>query len=461
MSVWRWHQPFMQLHPAHGLDGLQPLQPGDVELLPLEPTVPSEIVAQVHGQALVFYPRAAAHEVLLRVPLLGLEVALRGDGEPLVTVAQADGHLWLFKCQEGLEAAYKLLEGMGASGAVRKDVVLSHEPTPLATGAKASIDVASLSFHGSTQLGVVKTFHEDSTILHEVGILSQAQESLHVVRMRGLWSDSRPGFGLLLEYCPGGDAETAALQQPFGEGPALDIISEVLQGLAHVHGLGIIHRDIKAGNILFREGGQAVISDFGLACYVSDQQSLRRRCGTPGYVAPEIIEGKGACTQSDVFSTGCTLYFLLSGKVAFSRPLDNTAAILAHTLKEHLSFSDPHFGIVSQKCRRFLKKLTKKAAVSRPSAGQALALHYTLWSSEDASAKSCLFPPSAPRRLSPVESLPSVDELPLQPRGVSSTLARADFDPDEPAIMPRGLTVHARPQMLRLPEVARSQTSEV
>lgn len=89
------------------------------------------------------------------------------------------------------------------------------------------------------------------------------------------------------------------------------------------------------------------IADFGLASYVADGELLNLRCGSPGYVAPELLEDSGYDTKADIFSAGVILYVLLSGRPAF--PGANYQEILTKNRKCELSFPDKYWGNISDK----------------------------------------------------------------------------------------------------------------
>ena len=93
----------------------------------------------------------------------------------------------------------------------------------------------------------------------------------------------------------------------------------ITHGVKHLHSFGIIHRDLKPENILFKnnETHEPVIVDLGLATLESEHEFLFPRCGTPGYVAPEILKKKSYGKKVDVFSAGIILYVILSSRAPF------------------------------------------------------------------------------------------------------------------------------------------------
>lgn len=103
---------------------------------------------------------------------------------------------------------------------------------------------------------------------------------------------------------------------------ALKILHQTAQGLATAHDAGVIHRDIKPGNLMLSTRGQVKIADFGIALATQDISkkltSTGEFVGTPGYLSPEVCLGKPVDQRSDVFSLGIVLFEMLSGKTPFS-----------------------------------------------------------------------------------------------------------------------------------------------
>jgi serine/threonine protein kinase len=139
---------------------------------------------------------------------------------------------------------------------------------------------------------------------------------------------------LVLEYVPGESLTQLINRGPLPVKRAVNIMRQILAGLEHAHGLGIIHRDIKPDNVILAEvtgtGDQARLFDFGLAKIVSDaQQSVARApsamaIGTPSYMSPEQAVGDSVDARSDVYGCGIVLFQMLTGKKPFSakEPMD-------------------------------------------------------------------------------------------------------------------------------------------
>lgn len=127
---------------------------------------------------------------------------------------------------------------------------------------------------------------------------------------------------LVVEYVPGTDLRR--LIRTHGALPvqqAANVIMQAAKGLDHAHKRGLIHRDVKPGNILVTPDGIAKVSDLGLAGFMNDAANDPRAgkiVGTADYLAPEIIRSPGDMSAvCDVYSLGCTLYYAVCAKVPF------------------------------------------------------------------------------------------------------------------------------------------------
>jgi serine/threonine protein kinase len=96
------------------------------------------------------------------------------------------------------------------------------------------------------------------------------------------------------------------------------IICQAARGLEHAHSRGLIHRDVKPGNLLVTPDGRCKVSDLGLAGYLHDEGESRHTVGTADYLSPEQITTPSKLTTTcDIYSLGCTLYYSVTGKVPF------------------------------------------------------------------------------------------------------------------------------------------------
>lgn len=113
---------------------------------------------------------------------------------------------------------------------------------------------------------------------------------------------------------------------------AAAFIRQVAEALDAAHATGLVHRDVKPGNILVGDGEHLYLTDFGLTKRTSSDTKMTATgmfVGTLDYIAPEQLEGAQADARADIYSLGCVLYELLTGQIPYPRPVD-TAKILAH-----------------------------------------------------------------------------------------------------------------------------------
>jgi serine/threonine protein kinase len=135
---------------------------------------------------------------------------------------------------------------------------------------------------------------------------------------------------LIMQFIP--SVTLAALLQEGGQlqtDEAAQVGAQVASALTAAHAVGIVHRDVKPGNILIAEDGTALISDFGIARALGDATLTTSGMvhGTPAYLAPEVARGSEADFASDVFSLGATLYSAMEGSPPFGTD-ENSIALL-------------------------------------------------------------------------------------------------------------------------------------
>ncbi|MBN1956554.1 MAG: serine/threonine protein kinase, partial [Anaerolineae bacterium] len=127
---------------------------------------------------------------------------------------------------------------------------------------------------------------------------------------------------IAMELVAGGSLkERVADQGPFSWEAALPLAAQVAAALDEAHGQGILHRDLKPGNVLLDPKAGAVLTDFGFARIVGESSmsvSLSGGVvGTPAYIAPEVWDGKETTVQTDLYALACVVYEMVTGEVLF------------------------------------------------------------------------------------------------------------------------------------------------
>lgn len=131
---------------------------------------------------------------------------------------------------------------------------------------------------------------------------------------------------LVMEYLPAGSlAHRVRSEGPLPENQVLAIGTQVADALDAAHGVGVLHRDVKPGNILVGHFGDAKLADFGIAAVSSANTSVTDAlAGTLSFMAPELLKGNRATTTTDVYALGSTLFTLLTGRTAYSSATDGS-----------------------------------------------------------------------------------------------------------------------------------------
>jgi serine/threonine protein kinase/Flp pilus assembly protein TadD len=126
---------------------------------------------------------------------------------------------------------------------------------------------------------------------------------------------------ITMEFVPGEDLKSFIHRsKQLNTGTAISIAKQVCEGLEEAHRLGVVHRDLKPGNIMIDKDGDAKIMDFGIARSLSGRgiTGAGVLIGTPEYMSPEQVEGKDIDQRSDLYSLGVILYEMVTGRLPFS-----------------------------------------------------------------------------------------------------------------------------------------------
>ena len=295
---------------------------------------------------------------------------------------------------------YRLLAplGQGAMGVVHR----AHDPQLERDVAIKLISVALAAGHGDAA-------ETASRFAREARVAARIQHP-NVVAVYDA-GDAGDQLFLVMELVEG-----EALSQRFSRGDfpevaaALEIAAEVADALAAAHLAGVVHRDVKPGNILLTRRGQVKVSDFGVARAVGETTELTRTgmmVGSPAYMAPEQVQGRPLDGRCDLFSLGVVLYEMLLHRKPF--PADTLTTLVYQILHEDPFESEAVTARLAPEVAELLKwSLAKDPEHRVPDAATFAARARALARDSAASAKPTarlLIPP-------PAGSLPSGAPLP-------------------------------------------------
>ncbi|KZT61960.1 Pkinase-domain-containing protein [Calocera cornea HHB12733] len=224
-------------------------------------------------------------------------------------------------------------------------------------------------------LKIIEVDKEDDDvddIQREIALLSRLRggEGCNITRYWGSWQeDSR--VWIAMDYAAGGSLMTLMKPGLFEERYTAVIVRETLIGLSYLHREQIIHRDIKAANILLTSRGRIMLADFGVSALLVTKASKRMTViGTPHHMAPEVIKSTSTYnTKADIWSLGITIYELVTGEPPHSGIRDPETVFRLVTREGPPSL--PHTD-GSEAMREFVRACLTSEPTERPSADELL-----------------------------------------------------------------------------------------
>uniref|UniRef100_A0A673IEL5 Calcium/calmodulin-dependent protein kinase type 1D-like n=1 Tax=Sinocyclocheilus rhinocerous TaxID=307959 RepID=A0A673IEL5_9TELE len=161
--------------------------------------------------------------------------------------------------------------------------------------------------------------------------------------------ETRTHYYLVMELVSGGELFDRILDRGvYTEKDASCVIKQVLEAVSYLHQNSIVHRDLKPENLLYYspdESAKIMISDFGLS-KMADHGVMSTACGTPGYVAPEVLGQKPYSKAVDCWSIGVITYILLSGYLPFYE--ENETRLFSKIMKAEYAFHSPYWDEISE-----------------------------------------------------------------------------------------------------------------
>src|SRR5688572_28734724 len=153
--------------------------------------------------------------------------------------------------------------------------------------------------------------------MEEYALVERIQ-SRHVARIFGHGNYDHHAY-LVMEFFEGGDLNQRLAGQAVPPTEALKFFRELMFALGDIHEKGILHRDLKPQNLMFRRDGSLAVVDFGIAKNIAaaDRTGAGEILGTPRYMSPEQVQGRALDLRTDIYSAGVLLYQMLSGRHLF------------------------------------------------------------------------------------------------------------------------------------------------
>ena len=190
--------------------------------------------------------------------------------------------------------------------------------------------------------------------IEEYNLVGRLQ-SRHVARIHGHGLAGEHAY-LVMEFFDGGDLNKRLNGRALPPDEALQIFRELMFALGDIHEQGILHRDLKPQNLMFRADGSLAILDFGIAKHVDaiDRTGHGEILGTPRYMSPEQVRGMALDLRTDIYSAGVLLYQMLSGTHMF----DGETAV--EVALHHLNTQPPDLPESLVQYQRLLDKLVEK-----------------------------------------------------------------------------------------------------
>jgi serine/threonine protein kinase len=216
---------------------------------------------------------------------------------------------------------------------------------------------------------------EDPSIFKQFQREARALERLahpHIVPFYGLFQDEEVYF--LLEGYIDGPTLKSLLHQRKGKSfpitETLPLLKVLCSVLGYAHSNGVVHCDVKPGNIILDQAGNIYITDFGIARHAESTTTTLASAGTPAYMAPEQIRGDPVTSATDIYAVGILLFELLTGSRPFpvnNAKLDNTRTTTAERISmEHLYQPPPDPCLLNPELPRALADVILKALEKDP-----------------------------------------------------------------------------------------------
>jgi len=217
------------------------------------------------------------------------------------------------------------------------------------------------------------TTQDQNRLKTEVEILKKVSHP-NIVCLKDMFETSEKLY-LIMELVTGGELFDKIVEKgQYSERDASVIVKNLLSAVEYLHSANIAHRDLKPENLLLKGGANdtdVMLSDFGLSKIVGVESMMETACGTPYYVAPEVLSATGYDKEVDLWSVGVITYLLLCGFPPFYG--ESLPEVFEQIMKAEFDYPDPYWTEISKEAKDLISKLLVVDSKQRLTATQALA----------------------------------------------------------------------------------------
>ncbi|CAF0921527.1 unnamed protein product [Brachionus calyciflorus] len=212
---------------------------------------------------------------------------------------------------------------------------------------------------------------KEEALHNEISVLKKLKHP-NIVELLDTFEDDQFVY-LIMELVTGGELfDRIVAKGSYTERDASKLIKQIMEAVDYMHDQGIVHRDLKPENLLYEspdEDSIIKVSDFGLSKGI-DSRMMMTACGTPGYVAPEVLAQKPYGKEVDIWSIGVISYILLCGYQPFFD--ENDSNLFAMILKGDYTFDSPYWDDISESAKDFIRHVMCLSVEERYTCKEAL-----------------------------------------------------------------------------------------
>jgi len=217
-----------------------------------------------------------------------------------------------------------------------------------------------------------KVEQDMTRLVTEMEILKKVQHP-NIIALKEI-IDTKSCLFIVTEVVSGGELFDKIVELgQYTEKDASILVSKIVSAIDYLHSINIVHRDLKPENLLLKDSesiSEVKLADFGLSKIVGTKVMMQTACGTPGYVAPEVLTAQGYDKEVDMWSIGVITYILLCGFPPFYN--ENLPELFEQILKAEYDFPEEYWKDISEGGKDFIRKLLVVDPSKRLTSKQAL-----------------------------------------------------------------------------------------